>query len=40
MKKVKPSFKTLLEKRGYSKEAIKKLWTWYDYSELKGVASF
>lgn len=35
--KVKHSFRTLLEKRGYSEVAIKKLWTWYNYSERKGV---
>jgi hypothetical protein len=40
MKKVKSSFKIMLEKRGYSMEAIKKLWEWYDFSELRGVASF
>ncbi len=34
------SFSHLLKKRGYSENAINKLWEWYDYSEFKGVASF
>ena len=34
------SFKILMKQRGYSQEAIEKLWPWYDYSERKGVASF
>ena len=38
--KVVASFKNLLEERGWSEKAIKKLWTWYDYSDKKGVASF
>ena len=38
--KVKKSFKVLLKNRSYSDDAINKLWTWYDYSERKGVASF
>ncbi len=37
---VKNSFKLLLQQMGYSEKAIQKLWTWYDYSERKGVASF
>ena len=38
--KVKNSFSILLKQRGYSENAIDKLWKWYDYSEKKGVASF
>jgi hypothetical protein len=38
--KVNNSFMTLMKQRGYSHKAINKLWTWYDYSEKKGVASF
>ena len=34
------TFKELLKERGYSIEAIDKMWKWYDYSEKKGVASF
>jgi len=37
---VKNSFIYLLRNHGYSEKTIKSLWTWYDYSELKGVASF
>ena len=33
-------FSKLLKERGYSTEAIEKMWKWYDYSEKKGVASF
>ena len=33
-------FCKLLKERGYSIEAIEKMWKWYDYSEKKGVASF
>jgi len=35
-----PSFKQMLKNKGYSEEAIEKLWKWYDFSEKKGVASF
>jgi hypothetical protein len=34
------NFDKMLKKRGYSKEAIKKMWKWYDFSEKNGVASF
>ena len=34
------NFNQMLKERGYSTEAIEKMWKWYDYSEKKGVASF
>jgi len=34
------NFCKLLKDQGYTKEAIEKMWKWYDYSEKKGVASF
>ncbi len=33
-------FNQMMEKMGYSKDAIKKMWKWYDYSEKKGIASY
>jgi len=38
--KTSKDFSTMLKKRGYSTDAIKKMWKWYDNSEKKGVASF
>jgi len=34
------TFNQMLKERGYSQEAIEKMWKWYDFSEKKGVASF
>ena len=34
------NFIQMMEKRGYSTEAVEKMWKWYDYSEKKGIASF
>jgi hypothetical protein len=31
------AFKVLLKQKGYSSEAIKEIWKWYDLSERKGV---
>ena len=30
------SFRQMLKNKGYSEEAIEKLWKWYDFSEKKG----
>ena len=38
--KTSKNFDGMLKERGYSTEAIKKMWKWYDYPEKKGVASF
>ena len=42
MIKIEPvqSFRQMLKNKGYSEEAIEKLWKWYDFSEKKGVTSF
>ena len=29
------TFRTLLKRRGYSDEAIKEIWKWYDFSERR-----
>jgi len=34
------AFRTLLKQYGYSEEAIKEIWKWYNPSERKGTASF
>jgi len=31
------AFKTVLKQKGYSDNAIKEIWKWYDFSERKGV---
>jgi hypothetical protein len=33
-------FELLLKQHGFSEEAIKELWKWYDPSEKQGVASY
>jgi hypothetical protein len=33
-------FNEMLEKRGISRNNIKEIWKWYDYSMKSGVASF
>jgi hypothetical protein len=33
-------FKLLITNAGCSKKAAEELWKWYDYSKIKGVASF
>jgi hypothetical protein len=38
--KTEEMFKDLLITSGYSREAARELWKWYDFSEKKGVASF
>ena len=38
--KASKDFSAMLKDRGYSTEAINKMWKWYDFSEKKGVASF
>jgi hypothetical protein len=41
-KEMKPaaSLKILLSQHGYSENAVKEIWKWYDFSERKGVANF
>ncbi|MCW4005654.1 MAG: hypothetical protein NWF04_03525 [Candidatus Bathyarchaeota archaeon] len=36
----KKEFKELLSKCGYAESIIDAAWSWYDFSEKKGVASF
>jgi hypothetical protein len=36
----KRTFKKLLVSHGYSEKFADALWTWYNFSEKKGVASF
>lgn len=33
------SFRSLLQRKGYSDEAIEEIWKWYDSSKRKGVAN-
>ena len=36
-----PEFlRSQLKEQGYSDDAIKELWKWYDFSDKKGVASY